>query len=260
MDLEWAEVVAHRQIASQEFILTLFAPKIVASAQAGQFVSLQISQQIQPLLRRPISIHDVEEDKGLLILYYHVVGVGTDLLSQYQVGEKLSVLGPLGHGFDLDITDSKVCLIGGGIGQAPLRMAARQLKEKNNQVMLIMGARNQDGLQALDYYHREQLELYLATEDGSLGTKGFVTEHMNDLAQLGVKRIYACGPKPMLRAVKATALAQNIPCQVSLEEKMACGVGVCLGCTCKSSDENTPYPKVCTHGPVFWAQEVNLDD
>lgn len=260
MDLETAKVMAHQQIAAEEFLLTLYAPKTVADAQAGQFVNLQITKQIQPLLRRPISIHDVDKEKGILLLYYHVVGTGTELLSQYQVGAEISLLGPLGHGFDLAVENSKVCVVGGGIGQAPLRMLARELKAKHNDVVVIMGARNEEGLRGLDYYRDNGFELRIVTEDGSLGRKGVVTDLMADLAQESIKRIYACGPKPMLRAVKALAIETGIPCQVSLEEKMACGIGVCLGCTCKSADPEAPYPKVCTHGPVFWAQEVDLDD
>lgn len=260
MDMENAQVISQRQLSDAEFMLILHAPKIVAEAQPGQFVTLQTSQQIQPLLRRPISIHDVDRKKGELWLYYHVVGTGTELMSQLQPGESISLLGPLGQGFDVAITDSTVCVVGGGIGQAPLRYLTRVLQEQGNTVIAIMGARDAQGLTALDYYQEHDITLKLCTEDGSLGQKGFVTEQMTDLAAQGVSRIYTCGPKPMLRAVKQLAMEQGISCQVSLEEKMACGIGVCLGCTCKSADPEAVYPKVCTHGPVFWAQEVDLND
>ena len=260
MDLENARVLANDQLAPAEYMLRLYAPRTASSAQPGQFVTVQTSQQIQPLLRRPISIHDVDAAAGELLLYYHVVGTGTELLSRFAPGESVSLLGPLGHGFDCNITKSTVCVVGGGIGQAPLRFLARELVERGNTVIAVMGARDESGLRALDYYRDNGLTLHIATEDGSLGVQGFVTEHLQDLAAQGVSRVYACGPKPMLRAVKALTSAQGVGCQVSLEEKMACGVGVCLGCTCKSADPAAPYPKVCTHGPVFWAEAVDLDD
>ena len=260
MQLENAKVINHEQVAPKEYLLTLYSPEIVAKAEAGQFVTLQITEQIQPLLRRPISIHDVDQEKGLLLLYYHVVGTGTDLLSQFAINQDISVLGPLGTGFDLDIHNSKVCLVGGGIGQAPLRCLAKELAKRGNEVLVIIGARDKNGLQLVNYYQEQGMTLRLCTEDGSLGEKGFVTALMGDLADQGIERIYTCGPLPMMGAVKTMAQEQGIACQVSLEEKMACGVGVCLGCTCKSADPDAPYPKVCTHGPVFWAQEVNIHD
>lgn len=260
MQLEEGRVVSHVQLAPAEYLLTLHAPDIAAKAQPGQFVTLQISEQIQPLLRRPISIHDVDADNGLVLLYYHVVGTGTELLSRLQAGDTISLLGPLGHGFDTTMAASRVYMVGGGIGQAPLRYLARVLKEQGKEVVAVMGARDAEGLKAVDFYEANGIPLKLSTEDGSLGSQGFVTDHLQNLAAERVDVIYTCGPKPMLRAVKALAEAQQIPCQVSLEEKMACGVGVCLGCTCKSSDPEAPYPKVCTHGPVFWAQEVDLND
>lgn len=260
MQLEEAKVVTHVQVAAEEYVLTLYCPTIAAKAQPGQFVMVQTSEQIQPLLRRPISIHDVDEGQGLVVLYYHVVGTGTRLLSNFQLGQTLSVLGPLGQGFDLAIVESKVALVGGGIGQAPLRYLARALKSRGNEVLVIIGARDQEGLALVDYYQEQGMTLCLSTEDGSVGEKGFVTNWLTNLAQDGVQRIYTCGPKPMMCAVKALAMAQGVPCQVSLEEKMACGVGVCLGCTCKSADPEAIYPKVCTNGPVFWAEEVDLND
>lgn len=260
MQLEKGRVINHERIAPEEFLLTLYAPEIAAKAVPGQFVNLQVSQQIQPLLRRPISIHDVDAQKGLVLLYYHVVGTGTELLSRLTVQEEISLLGPLGHGFDTSVGAGRVYVVGGGIGQAPLRYLARVLAAQGSDVVAVMGARDAQGLQAVRFYEENGITLKLSTEDGSLGTKGFVTEHLKNLAAEKVKVVYACGPKPMLRAVKALTEEQQIPCQVSLEEKMACGVGVCLGCTCKSADPQASYPKVCTHGPVFWAQEVDLHD
>ena len=260
MQLENGRVISHEQLAPEEFLLTLYAPEIAAKAKPGQFVNVQISQQIQPLLRRPISIHDVDAQKGLMLLYYHVVGTGTELLSRLTPQEEISLLGPLGHGFDTSVSASRVYVVGGGIGQAPLRYLARVLAEQGNEVVAVMGARDAQGLQAVHFYEENGMTLKLSTEDGSLGTQGFVTEHLKNLEAEKVKAVYACGPKPMLRAIKALTEAQQIPCQVSLEEKMACGVGVCLGCTCKSTDPQAAYPKVCTHGPVFWAQEVDLND
>ena len=260
MQLENGLVVSHEKLSDAEYLLTIKAAAIAGKAQPGQFVTLRVSEQIQPLLRRPISIHDVDAQQGLVLLYYHVVGTGTELLSELAPGAEISLLGPLGHGFDLEAADKRAYVVGGGIGQAPLRYLARVLKEQGKDVVAVLGARDAEGLRAVDIYRQLGVTLKLSTEDGSLGSQGFVTSHLQDLTAEEAGVIYACGPKPMLRAVKALAEEKHIPCQVSLEEKMACGVGVCLGCTCKSTDPKAPYPKVCTHGPVFWAQEVDLSD
>ena len=150
MQLEEGRVVSHVQLSAAEYLLTLHAPEIAAKAQPGQFVTLQISEQIQPLLRRPISIYDVDADNGLVLLYYHVVGTGTELLSRLRAGDTISLLGPLGHGFDTTTAASRVYVVGGGIGQAPLRYLARVLKEQGKEVVAVMGARDAEGLKAVD--------------------------------------------------------------------------------------------------------------
>lgn len=169
----------------------------------------------------------------------------------------MSLLGPLGRGFDLDIENKDVVMIGGGIGKAPFEYLTDALLAKGNRLTFIVGGRSAAQLAGLEPYAEKNVRLLYATEDGSLGEKGFVSAYFDAIKDCD--RIAACGPTPMLAAVKRFADEAGIPCQLSLEGKMACGVGVCLGCTCKSGNPDAAvYPKVCQDGPVFWSEEVEL--
>lgn len=243
------------RLGDKEWRMVFLVPDMAAAAKPGQFVMLGCGNGNDPFLRRAISIHDVEG--AALTLDIQVVGSGTALLGALNTGDTVHLLGPLGQGFDTALDGGNVCLVGGGIGKAPFGYLLRALQTSGTQVTAIMGGRNADALGGLDAFENNaQVELRLATEDGSLGTRGFVTDLMDDIRQYD--RIYACGPTPMLRAVKTLAEAAEVPCQISLEGKMACGVGVCLGCTCDNSDPDGLYHKVCTDGPVFWSKEVLL--
>jgi len=259
MDLVKAPVLKQTKVAEDQFVLRLSCPTIAQKAEPGQFVTLKLNTSFDPLLRRPFSIHSVDREAGELLIYYQVVGKTTELMSELKEDDEVSLLGPLGKGFNVELENSRVLLIGGGLGQAPLRFLAEELKKKNNQITIVLGARDTQGLKNIVCFNEYCQEIKLTTEDGSIGTMGYVTEHIPDLIKVfKPQRLYACGPLPMLRVVKVLAQQAGIPCQVSLESKMACGIGVCLGCTCESSDGSS-YPKVCTHGPVFWAEEVKLD-
>lgn len=229
--------------------------KAAQTAVAGQFVSVYCKDKTK-LLPRPISICQIDKEKGRLRIVYRVVGGGTEEMSSYSAGDDISLIGPLGNGF-MQREGKKAILIGGGIGIPPMVGLAEALKDKA-EVSVVAGYRD-------ELFLTEELEnagkLYIATEDGSTGTKGTVIDAIKEQAVEG-DVIYACGPTPMLKAIKEYALANNIECQLSLEERMACGIGACLACVCQSKDKdahsNVNNKRICKDGPVFLAEEVEL--
>lgn len=245
------KTVMHRH----EAVLWLDAPAVCREALPGQFVMLAALSG-GSFLKKAISIHAVEEDRlGLAILG---VGPGTEALLALAEGDRVDLIGPLGRGFDTDIENKKIVMVGGGIGKAPFRFLAEALLAKGNDVHFIVGARDASALGGLEWAMDHDLPLYVATEDGSLGLSGYVSEWAEVMRS--ADRLVACGPTPMLRMVQGLALEAGIPCELSLEGRMACGMGVCLGCTCKRPDPEAFYHKVCVDGPVFWAEEVDLND
>ena len=259
--LEDCTVLNHEKINDKDYILTLQTEKIAKEAKAGQFVQLKVADLLDPILRRPISVHTVDREKGHLKLYYQVLGKGTEILKKTKVGDTLNILGPLGTGFDLSLKDSRALLIGGGLGQAPLLLLAEELGKLNNEVYLALGTRDELSLKNAVCFDNVCHTVKVATEDGSIGFKGYITNNLPDIIEsFKPEIIYACGPNIMMSKIKKIAEEYKIKCQLSLETRMACGIGVCLGCTVKPSEEGKPYLKACVDGPVFWAQEVILDD
>lgn len=253
--LELAEILKKEMVTKDVLLLKLKVDDHYKDAEPGQFVMLQSGEQghSDPYLRRAISICDIKD--GCLSLLIQVVGKGTEWLTKRTEGDFLSVLGPLGKGFDTSLRRKKALIVAGGIGMAPFAYLTRLLHEQQNQVIAVVGGRNAEALVPAKRVFLGLDQLVFVSEDGSLGKKGLVTHFLPDLAT--VDAIYACGPNPMLQALKSIAEASACPCQLSLEGKMACGVGVCLGCTCKKGSEEG-YAKVCTNGPVFWSTEVDL--
>lgn len=275
-----ARIAGNSRTGEGIFLLTLEAPDIAAAAQPGQFIHLRCGEGLDPLLRRPFSIYGTDRATGCVLIWYQVVGKGTALLAQKKKGDVLDVLGPLGRGFHTDLSGKTVWLAGGGMGAAPLMFLAATLAEKNS-VQGFFGARTQSqlppGLLARpaelpaappEYFVRSSghsaLPPLVATEDGSAGFRGLVTELLQQKIDTEPERkpdmLYACGPQAMLKKVAGTARQHGVPLQVSLEAAMACGVGACLGCTCAKSAESakggSAWLKACQDGPVFWAEEV----
>ena len=252
---EKCTVISQDCIAKDIYSLWLKTDKIAAQARPGQFVSVYCNDGGH-LLPRPISLCEINQEKGTLRLVYRVVGKGTEMFAALKAGDSVEVLGPLGNGFPMEEAEGKrVFLIGGGIGVPPMLETAKQLK---GEPVLVMGYR--DELFLTDEMKKAG-ELVIATEDGSAGTKGNVLD-ANRENDLKADMIFACGPKPMLRALKAYGLENNIPCYVSMEERMACGVGACLGCVCQSTEvddhSQVKNKRVCKDGPVFLSTEVEL--
>jgi dihydroorotate dehydrogenase electron transfer subunit len=225
---------------------------IVASAKPGQFISLYCKSENR-LLPRPISICEMDKDNGLLRLVYRVVGNGTEEFSKYKVSDRIEVMGPLGNGFHPE--GKKAILIGGGIGIPPMLELAKQLCCEKQ---IVLGYRDET---FLNEEFMPYGQVYLSTEDGSAGTKGNVIDAIKE-NHLEGDIIYACGPTPMLRGIKAFAIENGIKAQISMEEKMACGIGACLACVCKSKEidhhTNVKNKRICKDGPVFYAEEVEL--
>lgn len=247
-----AKVESQVALASDVLSMWIEAGEIAKQAAAGQFVSVY-SKDGSKLLPRPISLCEVDKENGRIRLVYRVVGGGTKEFSAYQAGDTVEVLGPLGNGFPL--IHKKAFLIGGGIGIPPMLQLAKSLEGENQ---IILGYRD---IRFLDEELAAYGTVYLATEDGSAGTKGNVLDAIRENG-LDAEVIFACGPTPMLRAIKAYAAEKGIECYLSLEERMACGVGACLGCVCQSTDvdhhSHVHNKRVCKDGPVFRAEEVEL--
>ena len=222
---------------------------------AGKFIGVYPDNK-STLLPRPISVCERDEKKGALRLAYRMAGMGTREFSTYQKGDTVEILGLLGNGYPLKEAEGKtVLLLGGGIGIPPLLELAKELK--NCKIQIVLGYRD------AQLFLKEDLEkygeVYIATEDGSAGTRGNVLDAVKENG-LNAELVYSCGPMPMLRAVKEYAADRKIPAWISLEERMACGVGACLGCVCKTvkvdAHSRVHHARICTDGPVFLAEDI----
>lgn len=246
-------VCSNREIA--EGIYDMWIKTGDIGAQAGQFVNV-LCEGGDAFLRRPISICDTEEDKIRLV--YEVKGEGTRLLAGYETGRSVDLLAPLGHGFDLTENVCNPIIIGGGIGTYPLLKLAKEIK--NPQIFL--GFRSKDRITLTDEFEKEGT-LSVATDDGSAGYHGLVVDLVREfLQEKKSDMIYACGPQPMLKAVKKVSEEFRVPCQLSMEERMGCGLGACLVCACKTktADGKENYSHVCKNGPVFRGEEILFED
>ena len=249
-------VIEQKMIADGIGSMWLDAKEIAVQAKPGQFISVYSNDKSR-VLPRPISICEIDREKGTLRIVYRVVGKGTEEFSKAEAGDSFEILGPLGNGFPIEeAKGKKVLMIGGGIGVPPMLQTAKEIE---GEAIIVSGYRNQD------LFLKEELEsagtLFIATEDGSVGTKGNVVDAIRE-NQIEADMMFACGPKPMLRALKNYALEKGIPCWISMEEKMACGVGACLACVCQSKDvdshSHVHNKRICKDGPVFLSTEVEL--
>lgn len=255
-----ALIIEQKILGAGYYFLKLLAPEIAAAAQAGQFIQIRVaeSQVTDPLLARPISIYSLNEIEGTVAVIYKAIGRGTGLLAAKKTGELLEILGPLGNGFSVPAATTALALIAGGVGMPPLFCLALQLKRAASPVALTLfyGGRSRADLLELDQWDNLGVKIWAATDDGSYGFKGLVTElFAEQYQQMKYDFIAACGPTPMLQAVQKVTVGLDLPGQISLEAHMACGVGACLGCACKTDQG---YQRVCVDGPVFPISEVNF--
>ncbi len=245
-------ITEQKELANDIYSMWIKAEDIALTAKPGQFVSLYCKDSSR-LLPRPISICEINRQEGTIRLVYRVTGKGTMEFTELKPQDTIEAMGPLGNGFTLE--GKKALLIGGGIGIPPMLELAKQLACEKQ---IVLGYRDNTFL-------NEEFSpyggVYIASEDGSKGTKGNVLDAIR-VNQLNADIIFACGPTPMLRGIRAYALERGITCQLSLEERMACGIGACLACVCRTkevdSHSNVNNARICKEGPVFYAEEVDL--
>ena len=252
-------VILSQEMIAKDIYSMWIKTDAAREAAPGQFISMYTNDGSR-LLPRPISICEINKADSSLRVVYRVTGknTGTELFSRMKAGDTIPVIGPLGNGFPYkDAAGKKVFLMGGGIGVPPILELAKQIKCGKKQI--IAGYR--DSQTFLRNEFEQNGELYISTEDGSVGTKGNVLDAVRENA-LEADMIYACGPTPMLRAIKAYAQEKGIECYISLEERMACGIGACLACVCRSKEKdhhsNVHNKRICKDGPVFLSTEVEI--
>jgi dihydroorotate dehydrogenase electron transfer subunit len=259
---EETKIISHKPTGPGYHILTLEAPKLAEVLEPGQFVHVKIPSLEESALRRPFSVFDAED--GIVTILYKQVGRGTEALVKTQPGDKLNVMGPLGHGFPVKC-EGVPLLVGGGFGVAPLYFLAKHLVKSGckKTPILFAGGRTQDDLLALDRFEALGVKMMLATNDGSVGDKGFVTEPLdrvlNELNASGkAYELFTCGPDGLLKAVSDRAVANNKPGWISMDRHMICGVGACFACiqAIKRPDGSIYNARCCVNGPVFKAMEI----
>ncbi len=251
------KIVGKEKIADGIYKFSIKTKEISEIAKPGNFLEIKVSDRLETFLRRPISIYNIDKENEIVEIIFQVKGKGTEILSERKLGEDLNILGPLGNGTFSVKPYKRVAIIGGGIGIYPLYELAKSLKE--SQVNTYLGFRNKDLVTLEDEFNEVSDKLVITTDDGSYKEKGFAIDFMkNDYEEETFDRIYACGPLPMLKAVQGFAIEKKIPAEISLEERMGCGIGACVGCAVftKDSEGNQKYKYVCQHGPVFNAKDV----
>lgn len=246
------EIIENSKITGDVYSMWLHEPELAKDAKPGQFVSLYCKEEGR-LLPRPISLCEINKEKGLIRLVYRTMGQGTKEFAKMEAKDFIEVMGPLGNGFTLE--GKKALIIGGGIGIPPMLELAKQL---NCEKQIVLGYRD---LTFLEEEFEPFGKVVVSTEDGSRGTRGNVIDAIKE-HKLMADVIFACGPTPMLRGIKAYAAEHGIRAQLSLEERMACGVGACLACVCKTTEtdhhSNVKNKRICKDGPVFYAEEVEM--
>ena len=277
------EIIENKKVSADCYRIIFASKEIAEQAKPGQFLHIRCSDGYDPLLRRPISIHSIKNN--VIAVLYRVVGKGTYLLSEKVSGEFLDVIGPLGNGFDYQLpvtSHQSPVLVGGGIGVAPLYFLAQRLIKKCLNITVLVGADTKCNILCIDEFKKLDCRVKISTDDGSAGTSGTVVDLLKKelilinsrlKTQSSKLKIFACGPVPMLKHVAQLVCKYNVPCQVSLERQMACGIGACMGCTIKIRNPKSPegqaygageirkdklfdYKRVCKDGPVFDIKEI----
>jgi dihydroorotate dehydrogenase electron transfer subunit len=251
-------LIVHKKNWGEYCLLGLQAEAIARRAQPGQFIMVRTNEGLHPLLRRPISIHSAEQDS--LEIYFQKVGIGTRLMSEKKEGEYLDIIGPLGNGFHVEssLEGKKVALIGGGRGIAPLYFLARRLRDLGGCVRIFYGGKTSGDLPLRQKFEEENFDVLLSTDDGSFGTKGFVTDlFYASIDEWPPFRIFACGPEAMMAKTAEISGEKNIQAEFSLEAFMGCGFGACWGCVRKiKTGIEEEWIKVCEEGPVFPGERI----
>lgn len=248
------------KLSDSIYKMTLNSEYIAQKAKPGQFINIKCCDGINALLRRPISICSVDKDKKNIDIVFQIKGIGTEYLSQKKSGDKVDLIGPLGNPFTVLEEYKNIAVVGGGIGVFPLLYLLNEIKDSKKSAFL--GFRSKNFVVLKDEFKKACDKLVITTDDGSEGYSGLITEPLEEeIKNNKFDIIYTCGPTPMIKKVVDIANKNKIKCQVSLEQRMGCGIGACLVCACKTkSDDGWKYSHVCKDGPVFWSSEVIFDD
>ncbi len=261
-----APIISHEQIADCEYEITVEAPEAARDARPGQFVQVLYDQSYNPFTRRPFSVYRVDLARGTFSIVYLARGVFTLGMRRKRAGEVLSIIGPLGNSYLQDARpDCQHLLVAGGVGAPPLYFLASEMVRNGmdpRRITVINGARSENLLVAVRELNALGVDLRLVTNDGSAGATGLVTDLLASEIQIPQTYtvVYTCGPTPMLRAVSDMCMSAGVPCQVSVETMMPCGIGVCMGCVVKIRDAGEPdgfaMLRSCYDGPVFSAEDI----
>jgi dihydroorotate dehydrogenase electron transfer subunit len=244
--IEDFKVVENKHLTDDCYIIEIEGREDLPEIKPGQFVQVRVDGSPETFLRRPISVYDVNYQNNTIKLLIQIVGKGTEKLSELRTGDNLNIIYPLGNSFGDPSENDKILLIGGGVGIAPLFLLGKHLKSQGYEPHFLLGFRNKERI--IEYREfAETGKVFITTEDGSEGEKGYVTNH-SILANPVYSRIYCCGPDQMMKAVAGYAAKKNIQCEVSLENLMACGIGACLCCIVDTVHGNLCS---CIDGPVF---------
>lgn len=263
------KILSRKEIAPNIYLMKLKAPEIAQGVLPGQFIHIKCSKDNYPLLRRPLSIHRIDKEKGEIFILFQVVGEGTKLLAGRTIGDDLDIMGPIGNGFNIYPESRKIMIVGGGIGVAPLLALCEESIRKGKEVRVLVGAQKKELVIGEENFRKLGAKVDVVTDDGSYKCKGLVTDLLKRIIKEGwlADQIFACGPKLKLKKIVEVSLDAHIDCQVSLEERMACGIGACLGCVCKIKTKGKnedrvryEYKRVCVDGPIFKGSEVVWDD
>jgi dihydroorotate dehydrogenase electron transfer subunit len=253
------KVISVEEIAPAIFKMTIASEYIAQNASPGQFANVKCSEGINALLRRPISICSVNRAQNTFDMVFQIKGIGTELLSQKAIGSTVDIIAPLGNPFTISEGYKKIAVIGGGIGIFPLLYLLNEIAAPIKDAFL--GFRNKELIVLKDKFQANSTELLISTDDGSFGYNGIITDLLlQKLKEVKYDIIYTCGPMPMIKKVIELSEAAAIKCQVSLEQRMGCGIGACLVCACKTKHgEDWEYSHVCSDGPIFWSEDVILE-
>lgn len=247
--MEKLTVLSNQSIADRIYELKVSGPSVSKLKQPGQFVHIKAGEGSLHMLRRPISICEIDTQNDSFTMLFRAEGEGTRKIAALRTGDQIDIIAPLGKGFPVEKAKKKALLVGGGIGVPPLYELSKQLNARGIETVHVLGFRSKK-----DVFYQAQFEAlgdtYIVTEDGSAGEKGFVT-HVIDQLPVDYDIYYTCGPKPMLKALTKLETLKDVPGYISLEERMGCGVGACYACVCHVPESETAYVKVCTDGPVF---------
>lgn len=251
------KILSNEKVAPNLFKMSILSEYIAQNALPGQFLNIKCGEGLNNLLRRPISIMDIDKEKNIVYIAYQVKGTGTNYLSYMKENDLIDIVGPLGKGFYIDEKIKSAAFVGGGIGTFPLLYLMKEMNFSEKKSFL--GFRSKDFVVFEDDFNQASQNVYISTDDGSYKNSGLVTIGL--IESLKIKKpdiIYTCGPTPMIKSVVDIANEYGVRCQVSLEQRMGCGIGACLVCACKTKSENSDfkYSHVCKDGPVFWSSEV----